>query len=106
MERLGLSAYLCRATPWFDFFPPSLHQSTPTNPTPVDKGQEQQSSSQVEFSTYNPDLEAVSSSDLAQSNLTPLPLTELTDSSLNSLLKLLVRQSMMSVLTPRKLARY
>lgn len=62
------------------FFLPSLHQSTPTNPTPVDKGQEQQSSSQVEFSTYNPDLEAVSSSDLAQSNLTPLPLAELTDS--------------------------
>ena len=63
------------------FFLPSLHQSAPINPSQVDKDQEQQSFSQVEFSTYNPDLEAVRSSDLAQSNLTPLPLTELTEST-------------------------
>ena len=57
---------------------PSLYQA-PTNdstqPLQTEQGEYQ---APVEFSTFDPDLEAVNSSNLAQSNITPLPVNDLT----------------------------
>lgn len=58
---------------------PSLHRSqTNDSPQPFHSNQHEYQSP-VEFSTFDPDLEAVNSSSLAQASIAPLPVKDLTD---------------------------